>query len=279
MSERPAFDEVGEQFLQTYDTVRGYVRQELVRRNMLASLGELSEPGLNIVDVGGGDGRDAMWLSERGHAVTVIDTSCDMLAKAQARLETTDSDVQSRVTLQHGTVHSLRDTYRGQFDIALSHGVLMYLDDPGQHVHDLMDITKTTGKMSVMTRGYAATEQRLLIENNLAGVQCLASTGVYVNHLDVDTHPYKPEELVGLFQKSGLNVQDWFGVRLLSDDLYIPLSEIDPMDVRALLDREAELGKDSSHKGMGQMLQFMVRKIPPNLEPPILNERGYAVYR
>lgn len=278
MSERAAFNEVGAQFLEYYETVRGHVRQELTRRYLLAEFPELSEPGLNIVDVGGGDGRDAVWLSELGHQVTVIDPAENMLARAAEQLDHTDADIAARITLQQSDVHSVRHTRVGQFDLALSHGVLMYLPDAAGHVHDLMDITKPAGKLSVLTRGYGATVQRLLADNDIEGVRYLQDNGVYVNHLDEDTWPQTPETLTRLLHKSGLYVQNWYGVRVTTDEVYTPLTALPAEDLQMILGQEAILGADPNTKGMGQMLHFLVCKIPPNQRKLNLNPNGYADY-
>lgn len=51
----------------------------------LANLRRHVAPGSRILDIGGGDGADALALSELGHDVTVVDNSAEMLEVARSR--------------------------------------------------------------------------------------------------------------------------------------------------------------------------------------------------
>ena len=51
------FDHIGDQFLAYYDSTQGAIRGEVVRRNLEGYLGDRR---LNILDVGCGEGRDAL---------------------------------------------------------------------------------------------------------------------------------------------------------------------------------------------------------------------------
>jgi 2-polyprenyl-3-methyl-5-hydroxy-6-metoxy-1,4-benzoquinol methylase len=65
------FDRLGDRFLSYYDSAQGAVRGEGVRHNLAAALPTAG----NAIDVGCGEGLDAIWLAERGWRVTAIDPS------------------------------------------------------------------------------------------------------------------------------------------------------------------------------------------------------------
>jgi len=86
MSERPDFGEVAGKFSEHYDEVRGYVREQVTRHNLDATL-QISnpKPKLRIADVGGGDGRDSDWAAGFGHGVVLIEPSAAEIDRVYAR--------------------------------------------------------------------------------------------------------------------------------------------------------------------------------------------------
>lgn len=74
---------------------------------------------------GCGDGEIAVRLAEAGFRVRGIDTSPDMLRRANERAATLPKTVQSRLTFSHGDIASF--DAGESFDAVCCHGVLMYL--------------------------------------------------------------------------------------------------------------------------------------------------------
>lgn len=83
----------------------------------LANLRRHVAPGSRILDIGGGDGADALALSELGHDVTVVDNSAEMLEVARSR----------GLNCVLASVWELPDL--GPFDVVLCHNLVQY--EPG----------------------------------------------------------------------------------------------------------------------------------------------------
>ena len=95
--------------------------RETLRRQAVA-LGA-SAGGLRVLDVGGGDGRDAVPLAEAGHHVTILDPAPSWLAEARRRAER--AGVDDRVATVRGSLDDLASVGR-DFDLVLCHFVLQY---------------------------------------------------------------------------------------------------------------------------------------------------------
>ncbi len=81
--------------------------------------------GGSVLDVGCGQGTQALRLARHGHQVTGLDSSTTLLADFSDALAAEQSDVQARVHLLRGDAHNLPFP-PGSFDLVLCHGVLMY---------------------------------------------------------------------------------------------------------------------------------------------------------
>jgi SAM-dependent methyltransferase len=63
-------------------------------------------PAGSALDVGCGEGADAMWLAARGWKVTAVDVSTVALARAAARAAGTSADLAARIDWQHTDLRS-----------------------------------------------------------------------------------------------------------------------------------------------------------------------------
>jgi S-adenosylmethionine-dependent methyltransferase len=92
-------------------------------------------PAQRVLDVGGGDGRDARPLVDAGHQVTVVDTSPAMLAEAHG-LTTVEA--------------SLDDLPAGEWDVVLCHFLLQYRADTAADIARLVAHLRPGGLLSVI---------------------------------------------------------------------------------------------------------------------------------
>jgi len=117
----------------------------------------------HVVDVGGGGGRYAVWLAERGHDVTLVDVSEQQvdIARGKAR----EHDVADRVAVTTGDVRSLpvRD---GASDATLCLGGALshVLDGTDRElaVRELRRVSRADAPVFVSVMGLLASVTRLL---------------------------------------------------------------------------------------------------------------------
>ncbi|MDB5163418.1 MAG: Methyltransferase type 12 [Candidatus Saccharibacteria bacterium] len=251
------FDRVGDQFIDYYQTTRGHVREVLARENLSEFLGP---PPATVLDIGGGDGRDTEWLATQGYEVTLVDSSALMVAKAQQRFEATDLDVKVR-QLEPDTIQRILAPQ--QFDVVLSHGVLMYcLDEPDKHLETLAALTHVGSIVSILTKGFAGALDRVLREHDTLSVGELIEKEQSVNNLGIRVWAYKPESVHALLGKHAFELLTWRGVRVASDQDMRPWQSLTNLELQRLLEVERLIGKGESTRGMGQMLHYIARKLP-----------------
>lgn len=142
--------------------LRNSVRQELIARQ----LGEHVHNGSRVLDVGCGQGTQAIRLAQRGCDVVGVDPSTDLLARLTA-----DADSAGvRVSTHHGRLEDLAATVgRRRFDVVCAHGLLMYLDDPQKALATLAARVAPGGLLSVTFRNGGALAFRAL---HNAGCSC-----------------------------------------------------------------------------------------------------------
>jgi len=102
-------------------TLRQVVRQELVARQVAAHVGPVPR---RVLDVGCGQGTQALRLAAAGHDVTAVDSSPSLL------LVLRDAAERRGLPIRVVEADLLEMPVEGEFDVVLCHGVLMYFADP-----------------------------------------------------------------------------------------------------------------------------------------------------
>jgi 2-polyprenyl-3-methyl-5-hydroxy-6-metoxy-1,4-benzoquinol methylase len=130
--------------------VRDEVRQELVFRQLAAHLPQTGE-GLRVLDVGCGQGTQAIRLARSGHTVLGIDNNEQMLRQANAWASKEPQIVRTRVRFEWGDVLALGDTTRERYDVVCCHGVAMYLPSLADLVSALIRVASPRALISLLT--------------------------------------------------------------------------------------------------------------------------------
>lgn len=255
-SETSSFDGASGQFLDHYNQVRGHVREEVTRHNLVSLLP--ASGALEVLDFGGGAGRDALWLAEmeKGDRVVLLDESPEMLGHAVDRFKQAKASVKTHLTVVQGGLEELPGDQ--EFDVILSHGVLMYnLDDPQAEIDALAARLRQRGILSLLTKGYEAARHKVPPEH----LEEFEATSQYPNKLELMRRAHRFSELESMAAQAGLETIARFGVRILSDDDERPFKEIPPAELEGILEREKAASRDPDQMEQAQLLHVIARKI------------------
>lgn len=209
------FGRVGEAYQQYSDGIRGRIRHQLV----FEVIADLLPPGGDVLDMGCGDGEIAVRLAEAGFRVRGIDTSPDMLRRANERAATLPKTVQSRLTFSHGDIASF--DAGESFDAVCCHGVLMYLDDSVAAIDKLARHVRIGGVLSILSKNALASGFREALRGDYAAARALVETGATTSmgNLGIATRGDDPDAIVEHMEACGLTQCQWRGIRIFSDHL------------------------------------------------------------
>jgi S-adenosylmethionine-dependent methyltransferase len=231
---------------------RDAVRQDLVTRQLAEHLPKPS-PEVRVLDVGCGQGTQAIRLASAGFSVVGVDPSDALLARARRAAR----DTRARVTFRRGTLENPGPEIGGGFDVVCCHGVLMYLPDLRSAVARLVGLARPGGLVSVLTRNRAGIAMRAGLtgdwEGALAGFDArhyrnrLGITGVRADHVG---------DVVTALRDSGADLLTWYGVRLFTDHWG---DEPTPDEFPRLLDAEYEAGRRDPYRQVTSLTHVLAR--------------------
>ncbi|HEX5402892.1 MAG TPA: methyltransferase domain-containing protein [Pseudonocardiaceae bacterium] len=240
-------------------TLRQVVRHEVVARQLTTHLSD--SPALRILDVGCGQGTQALRLAQRGHRVTGLDSSETLLGDFERSLATEPAEVRARVRTVQRDAGELADVFEaGSFDAVLCHGVLMYMDDPAPLLDDLTRLVTPHGVLSLLVRN----GDGLAMRPGMFGEWMTALESfedlTYYNRIGVSARADRLDDLTASLAARGMNVTAWYGVRVFTDiaatDAVVP----DEDNLAVLLACEERAGKTDPYRRVASLTHVIAER-------------------
>lgn len=261
--EADPFDEKLAQWQAWCEAPWGRLRFAVVRETLRRQAEELgaSGGGLRVLDVGGGDGRDAVALAVAGHQVTVIDPAPSWLAEARRRAG--EAGVSDRVRTVQGSIDDLTPA-GADFDLVLCHFVLHYRPAGTGDVRRLAAALRLGGRLSVMAPNPAARViMRLTREGPEAALAELATEGLDSATFDTTARKVTPEEVEQALSEAGLTVVGRYAARVANDYVTDDALKNDPDYYAALEELELALCDKEPFVRLGGMWQLVAQLDEP----------------
>ena len=236
--------------------LRDVVRQDLVARQLEH---ELPAPPVRVIDLGCGQGTQALRLARRGYDVTGVDASADLLARFGRDLAAEPAGVRGRVRAEQGLIEDYAERARAaRFPVVLCHGVLMYLADPAPVLRAIAALTAPGGMVSLLVRNGNALAMRPGLSGEWAACRSAFGSDRYENRIGLSARADRLDDLTGRLAGHGLQVTAWYGVRVFTDTA--PSDAEPPPDLAALLDCEERAGRTDPYRRVAALLHVIVRK-------------------
>jgi S-adenosylmethionine-dependent methyltransferase len=214
--------------------------------------------GLRVLDVGGGDGRDAVALARAGHHVTVLDPAPSWLSEARRRAE--EAGVADRLRTVEGSVDDLEHVGAG-YDLVLCHFVLQYRPADAGDVRRLAALLRPGGRLSVMAPNPAARViMRLTREGPEAALAELASDVFPTATFGMTARKVTAEELEAELCDEGLVVVGRYAARVANDYVTDDAVKDDPAYYAALERLELALCDREPFLRLGGMWQVVAER-------------------
>ncbi len=232
-------------------------------------------PEARVLDIGGGPGRYAIWLAQRGHRVVLADLSPELLSLARAKVDR--AGVRAMVEeIVEADACDLARWPAGSFDAALSLGPFYHLPDPEDRHRAASELARVlrpggTAYIALMPR-YGFLRRTLAIpdeRHHLAQpdfVARLLEDGVFVNDIPgrfTDGYGVRPEEVAPTFEGYGFTTLALLSAEGIVVDIQRAMSELaeeDPETYQAAFDLLLATASDPSILGMASHLLYVGRK-------------------
>ncbi|MFD1658577.1 class I SAM-dependent methyltransferase [Streptomyces caeni] len=210
---------------------------------------------LRVLDVGMGQGTQALRLARVGHQVTGVEQDPTMISAARAALSGEPEGIRERVRIIEGDgrdtgVHFLP----GSFDVVLCHGVLMYVEEPDPLVAGLARMLAPGGLLSLLVRNGDALAMRPGLYGDWATALAAFDTTAYTNRLGLDVRADRLETLTATLAGIGAPLHAWYGVRVFTDTA-ADGAEV-PQDVDSLLAVEERAGRTDPYRRVAALLHL-----------------------
>ncbi len=212
------------------------------------------QPGLDVLDIGGGTGGFAVRVAGLGHRVTVVDPSPDALA-ALARRAREDG---VEVVGQQGDLGSLLELVGpAGADVVLCHGVLEVVDDPAAALATIREVLRPGGRLSLLVaQRHAAVIARAMaghVAQALALLDDPAATGRTGRR-------FTAGELTALLAEAGFEVGSVHGVRVFADLVPGALLDLEPGTTAALLELEKTVADRPEYLPLATQLHVIAER-------------------
>ncbi|MFD7877034.1 methyltransferase domain-containing protein [Streptomyces sp. NPDC059766] len=210
---------------------------------------------LRVLDVGMGQGTQALRLARAGHQVTGLVRDATMAATAREALASEPEGIRDRMRIVEGDgrdtgVHFLP----GSFDLVLCHGVLMYVEEPDPLVAGLARMLAPGGLLSLLVRNADALAMRPGLSGDWARTLEAFDSTVYRNRLGLDVRADRLATLTATLAGIGAPLHTWYGVRVFTDTAVDGAQP--PDDIDTLLAAEERAGRTDPYRATAALLHL-----------------------
>lgn len=210
--------------------IRYAVVGEVLRRQT-EHLGE----HLRVLDVGGGDGMDALPLAVAGHDVTILDPSAEWLDEAARRAAAAGTTITT-------VLGGLDDLPVGQWDLVVCHFVLRYRSGETDDVATLASRVRPGGRLSIMDVNPDGRVLRELLNGGpAAALTELQADRARVETFRTDARKVGVDAVAKEATAAGLATVGIYGNRIANDLLVDNAAKHDPAFFEELLTLELAL--------------------------------------
>jgi len=168
---------------------------------------------LRILDIGGGDGMDAIHYAGLGHSVILSDCSPTMLSEAKKLAE--EQGVVERLRFIQTGTEAVPDLFHEQpFDLILCHMMIEFVPDVELFIRNASKLLSTNGLFSVLdTNRFSDVYMQAFQVKSLSGAHDAVGRKEYfhpwVNRL---TPRFSAEELIDQFNQHSCSLVGHYGV-------------------------------------------------------------------
>lgn len=219
---------------------------------------------LDVLDVGGGTGGDAVRLAGLGHRVTVVDPSPDALASLDRRATEASSVDAPTPGSVRGVLADTSDLASAvqpdSADLALLHGVVEHVDDPVSALRAVGAVLRPGAVVSVVVASRPAAVLARALSGDFDGAVATFDTTADTWDLrSQGPRRYSRDELDSLVRAAGFTPVDHAALRVFADLVPSAVVDVEPGARERLYDLERRVRTASEFSGISGGLQCIAR--------------------
>ncbi|MEU2514387.1 class I SAM-dependent methyltransferase [Streptomyces syringium] len=212
---------------------------------------------MRVLDVGLGQGTQALRLARAGHEVTGLESDPGMVAAVREALAAEPEGIRERVRIVEGDG---RDTgahfLPGAFDIVLCHGVLMYVPEPDPMLAGLARVLAPDGLLSLVVRNADALALRPGLSGDWEGALAAFDSPAYTNRIGLRARADRLETLTATLAGIGAPLHAWYGVRVFTDQAPDDAAPPSAGELDRILAAEDRAGRTDPYRRVAALLHL-----------------------
>lgn len=234
-----------------YDSLKGIVRLRVLERDF----DQWVEPApQRWLDVGAGQGQFALKLAAKGHHVSLVDISSEMLAQAQQAFA--EAGLLAQAEFICCPLQNMQDFIFGQYDGVMCHAVMEWLQEPHRLLPNLTPLVKPGGWLSVIFYNIHGVIFKNLLRANYKKITAQDFRGKQGSLTPLN--PLDPNEVLKWFHEAHLTLVCHSGIRVFHD--YILDKALLERQGEALIEQELAFSQQQPYRDLGRYIHFLARK-------------------
>jgi SAM-dependent methyltransferase len=232
--------------------LRNVIRQELIRRQLARHV----VAGMTVLDVGCGQGTQAVELARIGCRVTGVEPSAELRALCAEQAASSGVVVE----LLDGTLEHLDEILSDRyFELVCAHGVLMYMADRRDALARLARRVAGRSLLSITFRNGHALALRPALRRDWSEALAAMDSDEYLNELGIRVRADRIESVERDLVRCGFGIESWYGVRVFNDAIDVAAPVPPDEDLAALFDAEDAAGCRDPYRWFGSQLHVVAR--------------------
>lgn len=226
-------------------------------------LQHLPPAAARILDVGGGNGADALPLAQAGYHVAILDYSRAMLDDARQQAQT--QQLTAQMTFIEGSLQTLHRTVPEEsYHMALCHNIFQYVDAPEHSLDAIYASLVPGGLLSIINPNPASEALHHAcfgydLEQALASLQ-LSSR--YVPTFETTVNRYTFTQWQSWLQSHGFALRAHYGILCVCAYLADNERKYDPVFYQQLLTLERAMGQIEPYIQIARFMHLIAEKLP-----------------
>ncbi|MEV4920196.1 methyltransferase domain-containing protein [Streptomyces tirandamycinicus] len=212
---------------------------------------------LRVLDVGMGQGTQALRLARAGHRVTGLESDRDMLQVAREALAHEPEGIRERFrTIEADGRETGVHFLPGSFDVVLCHGVLMYVEDCDAMLAGLARMLAPGGLLSLLVRNADALALRPGLAGDWSAALTAFDTDTYTNRLGLRVRGDRLASLTATLAGIAAPLHAWYGVRVFTDGAADDVEPPSGDELTRLLAAEDRAGRTDPYRSVAALLHL-----------------------